>query len=190
MRACVSPVWEKSRRWYSAHSSLINLLALIISLYLFIFSLELMGASLKMFGKGFARSLIQATTNPIVGLFIGILSTSIIQSSSSTTSIVVGMVAGGVLEIPSAIPIIMGANVGTSVTNTLASLPQISRRSEFSRAFSAATVHDFFNMLAVLVLFPIQILTNFLASIATLMGKAFQHVGGLTFLSPVKALTK
>lgn len=149
-----------------------------------------MGASLKMFGKEFARSLIQATTNPIVGLFIGILSTSIIQSSSSTTSIVVGMVAGGVLEIQSAIPIIMGANIGTSVTNTLASLPQISRSSEFSRAFSAATVHDFFNMLAVLVLFPIQIMTNFLGSIATLMGKAFQHVGGLAFLSPVKAVTK
>ncbi|MFB0507618.1 MAG: Na/Pi symporter [Thermodesulfobacteriota bacterium] len=190
MRACVSPIWEKSKRWYGAHPSLINVLALIISLYLFIFSLELMGASLKMFGKEFARSLIQATTNPIVGLFIGILSTSIIQSSSSTTSIVVGMVAGGVLEIQSAIPIIMGANIGTSVTNTLASLPQISRSSEFSRAFSAATVHDFFNMLAVLVLFPIQIMTNFLGSIATLMGKAFQHVGGLTFLSPVKAVTK
>jgi sodium-dependent phosphate cotransporter len=84
----------------------------------------------------------------------------------------------------------MGANIGTSVTNTLASLPQISRSSEFSRAFSAATVHDFFNMLAVLVLFPVQVMTNFLGSTATLMGKAFQHVGGLTFLNPVKALTK
>ena len=46
---------------------------------LFIFSLELMGSSLKMFGKEFARSLIQTTTNPVVGLFIGILATSIIQ---------------------------------------------------------------------------------------------------------------
>jgi sodium-dependent phosphate cotransporter len=190
MRACISPAWEKSKRWYRAHSSLINLLALTISLCAFIFSLELMGTSLKMFGKEFARSLIQATTNPSVGLFIGILSTSIIQSSSSTTSIVVGMVAGGVLDVPSAIPIIMGANIGTSVTNTLASLPQISRSSEFSRAFSAATVHDFFNILAVLVLFPIQIMTNFLGNIATLMGRVFQHVGGLTFLSPVKAITK
>jgi sodium-dependent phosphate cotransporter len=190
MRVCVSPIWEKSKRWYKAHPSLINVLALIVSLYLFIFSLELMGSSLKMFGKEFARSLIQATTNPIVGLFIGILSTSVIQSSSSTTSIVVGMVAGGALEVSSAIPIIMGANIGTSVTNTLASLPQISRRSEFSRAFSAATVHDFFNVLAVFVLFPIQITTNFLGRIATLMGESFQHIGGLTFLSPVKAATK
>ena len=185
----MSPVWERSKRWYRAHPSLINLLVLTISLYLFIFSLELMGVSLKMFGKEFARSLIQTATNPVVGLFIGVLSTSVIQSSSSTTSIVVGMVAGGVLEISSAIPIIMGANIGTSVTNTLASLPQISRPNEFSRAFPAAIVHDFFNILAVLVLFPIQIMTNFLGRIATLMGESFQHIGGLTFLSPVKALT-
>jgi len=179
----------KMRGWYKRHPSLINLIALTLFLYLFIFSLELMGASLKTFGKEFARSLIQTTSNPVVGLFIGILSTSIIQSSSSTTSIAVGMVAGGVLETSSAIPIIMGANIGTSVTNTLASLPQINRSSEFNRAFSAAIVHDFFNVLVVLVLLPIQITTNLLGKCATLMGEAFQHIGGLTFLNPVKALT-
>jgi sodium-dependent phosphate cotransporter len=179
----------KMRGWYKRHPSFINLIALTLFLYLFIFSLELMGASLKMFGKEFARSLIQTTSNPIVGLFIGILSTSIIQSSSSTTSIVVGMVAGGVLETSSAIPIIMGANIGTSVTNTVASLPQINRSHEFNRAFSAATVHDFFNVLVVVVLLPVQIMTNLLGKCATVMGEAFQHVGGLAFLSPVKALT-
>jgi sodium-dependent phosphate cotransporter len=180
---------EKIKGWYRKHSLFINLIGLIIFLYLFFFSLELMGSSLKMFGREFAKSLIQTTSNPIVGLFIGILSTSIIQSSSSTTSIVVGMVAGGVLEASSAIPIIMGANIGTSVTNTLASLPQINRSSEFSRAFSAAIVHDFFNVLAVLVLFPIQIGTDFLGRTATFLGEAFQHIGGLTFLSPIKVLT-
>jgi len=179
----------KLKEWYGKHRSFISIIALIIFLYLFIFSLELMGVSLKMLGKEFARSLIHMTSNPAAGLFIGILSTSVIQSSSSTTSIVVGMVAGGALEISSAIPIIMGANIGTSVTNTLASLPQINRRSEFNRAFSAATVHDFFNVLVVLVLFPIQTMTNFLGRIATLMGESFQHIGGLTFMSPVKVLT-
>jgi len=83
----------------------------------------------------------------------------------------------------------MGANVGTSVTNTLASLPQINRSSEFSRAFSVATVHDSFNVLAVLVLFPIQIATDFMGKTATFLGEAFQHMGGLAFLSPVKGLT-
>jgi sodium-dependent phosphate cotransporter len=162
----------------------------MFALYLFFFSLELMGTSLKMFGKGLAENLIQTTTNPLVGLFIGILATSIIQSSSSTTSIVVGLVAGGVLNVPNAIPIIMGANIGTSVTNTLASLTQLRRSVEFQRSFSAAIVHDFFNILAVLVIFPLQYFTNFLGRGATFMGEQFQHIGGLKFLSPVKAITR
>jgi sodium-dependent phosphate cotransporter len=149
-----------------------------------------MGTSLKMFGKGLAETLIATTTNPLVGLFIGILATSVIQSSSTTTSIVVGLVAGGALNVTNAIPIIMGANIGTSVTNTLVSLSQIRRETEFRRALSAATVHDFFNVLAVLVLFPLQYFTNFLGHAATFLGENFQNIGGLKFLSPVKALTK
>ena len=51
-----------------------------------------------MFGKDFSKALIETTTDPFIGLFIGILATSVIQSSSSTTSIVVGMVAAGALK--------------------------------------------------------------------------------------------
>ncbi len=177
-------------KFYNQHPGIINILRLLFALYIFFFSLELMGTSLKMFGRGMAENLIQTTTNPLVGLFIGILATSIIQSSSSTTAIVVGLVAGGVLNVPNAIPIIMGANIGTSVTNTLASLTQIRRNVEFQRSFAAAVVHDFFNILAVLVIFPVQYFTNFLGRGASFMGEQFQHIGGLKFLSPVKAITK
>ncbi len=177
-------------KFYKQHKVLFNLLFLMASLYLFLFSLELMGTSLKLFGKGFATTLIETTTNPLVGLFIGILATSMIQSSSSTTSIVVGLVAGGVLNVANAIPIIMGANIGTSVTNTLASMTQINRSLEFQRSFAAAVVHDFFNILAVLAIFPLQYFTNFLGKAATFLGNQFQHIGGLNFLSPVKAITK
>ena len=178
------------KEFYQRHITLFNLILLLCFLYLFLFSLELMGTALKMFGKGFAETLIATTTNPLVGLFIGILSTSIIQSSSSTTSIVVGLVAGGALNVANAIPIIMGANIGTSVTNSLVSLSQIRRETEFRGALSAAVVHDFFNILVVIVLFPLQYFTNFLGHIATFMGEKFQNIGGLKFLSPVKALTK
>jgi len=177
-------------RFYKQHPFFFNFLKLLIFLYIFIFSLELMGTSLKMMGKGMATTLIQTTTNPLVGLFVGILATSLIQSSSSTTSIVVGLVAGGVLNVANAIPIIMGANIGTSVTNTLASLTQIKRSNEFVRSFSVAIVHDYFNLLSVLVIFPLQYFTNFLGRISTFMGQEFQNVGGLKFLSPVKALTR
>jgi len=172
------------------HPGLFSFLRLLISLYLFFFSLELMGTSLKLFGSGLAENLIQTTTNPLVGLFIGILATSIIQSSSSTTSIVVGLVAGGVLTVPNAIPIVMGANIGTSVTNLLVSLSQVNRKIEFQRSFSAAIVHDFFNVLAVIALFPLQYFTNFLGKAASFLGEQFQHIGGLEFLSPIKTITK
>ena len=149
-----------------------------------------MGTSLKMFGKGLAESLIETTTNPLVGLFIGVLATSLVQSSSTTTAIVVGLVAAGTLNVANAIPIIMGANIGTSVTNTLVSLTQIKREKEFRLALSAATVHDFFNVLAVIVIFPLQYFTNFLGYAATFLGNKFQNIGGLKLLSPVKAVTK
>jgi len=167
-----------------------RIIQLIISLYLFLFSISLMGASLKMFGKGFAETLIAGTSVPLVGLFIGILATSLIQSSSSTTAIVVGMVGGGVLTVPNAIPIIMGANIGTSVTNTLVSLAHINRTLEFRRSFSASTVHDFFNLLAVLVIFPVQISTGFLEWSATFFAGQFQSAGGFRLFNPVKAATK
>lgn len=177
-------------KFFKHYPGILNFLRLVISLYLFFFSLELMATSLGMFGSGLAENLIQTTTNPLVGLFIGILATSIVQSSSSTTSIVVGLVAGGVLTVPNAIPIVMGANIGTSVTNILVSLTQINRSIEFRRSFSAAIVHDFFNVLAVIVIFPLQYFTNFLGRAASFLGEQFQHIGGLEFLSPVKAITK
>ncbi|HZX11540.1 MAG TPA: Na/Pi symporter [Acidobacteriota bacterium] len=181
---------EKIKEFYKRHITLFNFLFLLLFIYLFLFSLELMGSSLKLFGKGFAKNLIETTSNPLVGLFIGVLATSIVQSSSSTTSIVVGLVAGGAINITNAIPIIMGANIGTSVTNLIVSMTQAKRSIEFERALSAAIVHDFFNVLAVAVLFPLQYFTNFLGYAATFMGKTFQNIGGLKFLSPVKALTQ
>ena len=187
---------HRIKDFYNRYPNLFATIKLLVFLYLFFLSLQMMGSSLKLFGKDFSHTLIAATTNPFVGLFIGILTTSIIQSSSSTTSIVVGMVAGGAFSpdpstsIALAIPIILGANIGTSITNTIASLPQINRNNEFRKAFAAAIVHDFFNVLSVLVLFPLQLITNFLGVLSTELARLFANVGGLKFLSPIKAITE
>jgi len=159
-------------------------------LYLFLLSIDMMGTSMKMFGKGFSESLIASTSNPLVGVLIGVLSTSLIQSSSTTTTIVVGLVGGGGLTVANAIPIVMGANIGTSVTNTLVALANMNRSAEFRRSFAASIVHDFFNFLAVLVLFPLQYFTNFLGHASEAMAMSFSNIGGLNFLSPVQAATK
>ena len=171
-------------------SVLFQSILLILYLYIFLLSISLMGASFKLFGKEFAETLIATTSNPFVGLFIGILATSLIQSSSSTTSLVVGMVAGGVLSVSNAIPIIMGANIGTSVTNTLVALAHVNRSVEFKRSFAASTVHDFFNILAVFILFPLQYYFNLLGTVANYLGNSFQNIGGFTFFNPLKTSTK
>jgi sodium-dependent phosphate cotransporter len=149
-----------------------------------------MGAALRMFGAGFAESLIGSTSNPVVGLLIGIVTTGLIQSSSATTYIGVALVGGGALTVNGAIPIVMGANIGTSVTCILVSLAHLNRTAEFRRSFSASIAHDFFNFLAVLALFPLQYFTNFLGVASEYLALSFQDVGGLELFNPVKATTK
>ena len=90
---------------------------------------------------------------PFVGLMAGMLATVLFQSSSVTTSIIVGLVSAGSVSITGAIPMIMGANIGTSVTNTLVSLGYMNDTKSFKRAFAAATVHDFFNLISVTIFF-------------------------------------
>ena len=65
--------------------------------------------------------------NPVVGVMIGVLVTVLVQSSSTSTTIIVGLVATDV-PVRTAIPMIMGSNIGTSVTNTIVSFTQISNR--------------------------------------------------------------
>ncbi len=165
-------------------------LMIVFFLYLFLLSISLMGAAFKGFGKGFAEVLLNTTSNSFVGLFIGILATSLVQSSSTTTSIVVGMVASGVITTGNAVPIIMGANIGTTVTNTLVSLGHVTRREEFKRAIAGATVHDFFNLICVAIMFPLELATGFLQKLATQMSEVFIMFGGIKFSSPVMLITK
>lgn len=167
-----------------------KILLIAFFLYLFLVSIGLMGKAFKGFGAGFAENLIRTTSNPFIGLFIGILATSLIQSSSTTTSIVVGMVGSGVLTVGNAVPIVMGANIGTTVTNTLVSLGHFTRRDEFRRAVSAATVHDFFNLICVAIMFPLELATGVLQKIATRMSSAFADFGGIKFTSPIKIATQ
>lgn len=165
-------------------------LALLGLLFAFFLGLDLMGLAFKLFGKGFAEMLIERTANPFVGLLVGILATSLVQSSSTTTSMTVGLVAAGALTIDGAIPIIMGANIGTSVTNTLVSMAQISRREEFRRAFAGATIHDFFNLLTVLVLFPLELWFHVLRRAAGALERVLEGSGGIELFDPLKAVIR
>ncbi len=113
------------------------------ALYLFLVGINGLSMGIKLLGGDFAKTVMTTTSNPLTALFIGILATTLFQSSSTTTSLIVGMVSGGALNLSGAIPMIMGANIGTTVTNTIISIGYVNRDKEFQRAFSASTVHDF-----------------------------------------------
>jgi len=167
---------------------LIDIVIVVVSVYLFLLSIKLLGHSFKSFGKPFAKAMLEATSNPFAGLFIGVVATSLIQSSSTTTSIVVGMVAAGTLSLANAIPIVMGANIGTTITNTLVSLGHITNRAEFRRAFPAGIVHDFFNVCAVIVLFPLELKFHIVQQIAVRLESAFSGAGGMEMFNPLKLI--
>ncbi|MEJ2722849.1 MAG: Na/Pi symporter, partial [bacterium] len=167
---------------------IVRLFLLFFLLYAFFVSISLMGVSFKFFGKGFAQQLLTTTAHPFTGLFIGLLATSIVQSSSTITSMVVGLVAGGGLTVAGAIPIVIGSNIGTTVTNILVSIGHISRPREFQRAFAAATIHDFFNLISVIIIFPLQLTTNFLGVSSAFLAGEFADIGGMKLLNPLKLI--
>ena len=174
--------------------ALIKSLGIILALYMFLVGISGMSSAIKHMGADFAEKVLITTSNPFVALFIGVFATVLFQSSSTTTSLIVGMVSSGSLAIAGAVPMVMGANIGTTVTNTIVSIGHINRRKEFKRAFAASTVHDFFNILSVLILFPIEVLFHPLQRMSEwfalfLFGK-IQGVDVLRAKSPIKVAVK
>jgi sodium-dependent phosphate cotransporter len=166
----------------------LRVLYFLALLYLFFSSIELMSAAFKMGGQGLAEQLLNTASDPVAGLLIGFLATSLIQSSSTTTTIVVGLVAAGTLPIGLAVPIIMGANIGTTTTNTIVSIGHVTRSGEFERAFAAATVHDFFNVLAAVTILPLEILFHPVERSAVFLQGLFAGAGGMSLASPLKLI--
>ena len=168
----------------------LKIIAVLFLLYSFLVSISLMSHAFTGFGKGFAETLIRTTSNPLIGFFVGLLATSIVQSSGSVTSTIVAFVASGALSVRCAIPIIMGANIGTTVTNTLVALGHFSRREEFRRALSCSTMHDFFNILTAAILLPIELSTHFLERTAGFFATRFCEFAGMTVENPLNVIIK
>ena len=178
----------------STIKTLLTVLSVIGALYMFLVGINGMSSAIKQMGSGVSQTIFTATSNPIIALFIGIFSTVLFQSSSTTTSLIVGMVSSDALPLSGAIPMIMGANIGTTVTNTIVSMGHINRGNEFKRAFAASTVHDFFNLLSVLILFPLEIMFHGIQNTAEWFAEqVFGKVGNIDVLqakSPIKIAVK
>ncbi len=151
--------------------SIANWLSVAAAIYVLITAVNVIGSGFKLATGDQADTLFSFATNPLVGLMIGVAATALTQSSSTTTSVTVGLVAGG-LPLVVAVPIIMGANIGTTLTNTLVSLGMVRDKEQFRRGFAAATVHDFFNLLAVLIFLPLEMMFGLIGRAATTVADA------------------
>lgn len=162
---------------------------LAFMLYLLLLAVAMVGSGFKWATGDQAKVLFEFASHPIAGLMIGLVATALIQSSSTVTSIIVGLVAGG-LPVETAIPMVMGANIGTTVTNTLVSLGHVRCQQEFKRAFASATIHDFFNLLAVLIFLPLEMMFGILEKIShwlvsPLLATGDMSMKGLDFIKPI-----
>ncbi len=87
---------------------------------IFLYGINLMGDSLKLLAGSKLKVMIEKSTNtPLKGIFVGIIITGLLQSSSGTTALTVGLVRAGLMTLPQAVGIILGANIGTTVTSFL-----------------------------------------------------------------------
>lgn len=137
------------------------------ALLLFIFAIDLLTVGIGNINGGIALEILNATKNPFISLFIGLLVTALIQSSSTVTASLVAIVASGNLTLQQAVPIVLGANIGTTLTSTLVSLSYLMNKKEFRRALSAGISHDIFNILTVILLLPLEIYFGFLSNTAS-----------------------
>ncbi|KAE8287606.1 Sodium-dependent phosphate transport protein 2A [Larimichthys crocea] len=183
----------KTQRVKTVVSAFCKIPLLFLLLYLFVCSLDILSSAFQLTGGRVAGDIFQENTilsNPVAGLVVGILVTVLVQSSSTSTSIIVSLVSSGLLDVRSAIPIIMGSNIGTSVTNTIVALMQAGERDEFERAFAGATVHDCFNWLSVLVLLPLEAVSGLLRRMSQAVVDTLQLSTGEEAPELLKVLTE
>lgn len=146
---------------------------MICAFYLMFISFGVMKYSFTLLGGGFAEELVAAAHNPFIYFFIGLLGAAIFQSSSAVTSILVGAVGLGQVSLDDAVFVVMGANIGTTVTSTIVALSYIDNKSVFMRALSGAALHDFFNIFVAIILMPLELTTGFLSNLSQIIASSF-----------------
>ncbi|WP_157491079.1 Na/Pi symporter [Flammeovirga sp. SJP92] len=145
----------------------------ICAFYLMFISFGTMKFAFTLLGTGLAEELVAVEHNPFIYFFIGLLGAAVFQSSSAVTAIVVGAVGLGKLSLDDAVFIVMGANIGTTVTSTIVALSYIDDKSIFMRALSGAALHDFFNIFAALIFLPLELSTGFLSNLSQSIASNF-----------------
>ena len=155
--------------------------------YFFLLGLYLMQSSARVMSGCSVGHLFGEDTNPITGLMTGMLSTVLLQSASATCSIIVSL-AGEEISLQQGIFMVMGANIGSTVTNTLVALGHYGDDLQYERAFAGATLHDMFNLMSVAVLFPLEVMTGYLNALSGAIVENSDVKDGKKWRSPIKKI--
>ena len=134
----------------------LRLASVLFFLYVFLVGVKSLETGISSLGENLVESVFAAVASPMTALAAGVLATVMVQSSSVSTAVIVGLVGAGVMSVEAAVPMVMGANIGTTVTSTLVALGHIRQLAYFERAFAAATLHDGFNLLSVALFLPLE----------------------------------
>ena len=164
-----------------------RVLTVLLLLFGFLVGVKGLRDGFEQLCDGALEVIFAATQNPFIGLIVGVLATTVVQSSSVTTAMIVGLVAApeSPLSLANAVPMVMGANIGTTVMATFVSLAHMGRRDEFERAFPVAVCHDLFNHVTVLALLPLKLMTGYLQQTAVAVVWILQDVRGFDYASPL-----
>lgn len=167
---------------------LFSILTMIGGLALFLYGMHIMGEGLsKLSGGKLERILEKLTDSPLKGVILGAAVTAVIQSSSATTVMVVGFVNSGIMRLTQAISIIMGANIGTTVTSWILSLAGIESENIFIQLLKPTSFAPVFAMIgAALILFTKKDKKKDIGTI--LIGFAILMMGMDTMSGAVKPL--
>lgn len=150
------------------------ILSISLALFVFLWSLDLMTSTFHVIGNETVIKVLAITSNPFISLFIGLFITAVIQSSSTSTSLIVAVVASGGMTLENAVPMIMGANIGTTLTSTIVSLSYITDNKEFKNAIATGVMHDFFNIMTVMILFPLEYYYHLLSKLSVSLASVFK----------------
>ncbi|OQS05850.1 sodium-dependent phosphate transporter [Thraustotheca clavata] len=167
------------------HSKLVkgmHIVLFFLSLYLFMVSIRWLSDGFTLLVACQAKSVFDFSNNSICSLMIGVVAAALLHSQSTVVSITVASVGAGALSLRQAIPIVMGANLGTCVTCILVAFAQVHSRDQFERAMAAATVHDMYNLWSIVVLYPIEVVLHPLEKLGSAMTRGS---GKIAFSSPL-----
>ena len=157
-----------------------------VCLYFFLFGLDLLGAGAKVLGACTAGSMFGDDTNPVAALMIGVFASVFLLTSSTATSIVVALVGANTVSARIGIFMAFGANIGTTLTNTIVAIGQMNNVDQLELAFAGATVHDMFNYMNVALFLPLEAATGVIYHMTKAMVKNASTGEGQKWEGPIK----